>query len=210
MCGPCSGTASPAQYPLHTEVPLQKPGTAPYLSPGAGVDRHPFRWAPLLPHGGGHRVRASGPGQHVEATMAALPLPHPRLQRAPGLEEPPLPDHPHLAGLGSPCGGPRPGPCLCPLWLLLLLLPQPHYHLLPCCPGSLRAVAGHRDTLEGSRRRGGCHLLAAPAQPPSLIQGRTQSSAPWSASDPPQAACPTCTALPLPLQRDCCLHGMRR
>lgn len=35
--------------------------------------------------------------------------------------------------------------------------------LLPCCPGSLRAGAGQKGHCGGSWRRGGHHLLAAPA-----------------------------------------------
>lgn len=137
--------------------------------------------------------------------MAARPLLHPRLQRALGLGELSPLDHPHPGGLESPCSGPRPGPCL--LGLPLLLLPQPH-----CCPCPAAVLpwqpeGWRRATVVAAGGDGGHHLLAAPAWLfPSPREGRS----PWSPVSLPKATCHTTTTLLLPLQRDCrCLHGAK-
>lgn len=138
--------------PTSHQSPPLAPETRRCSTPslGTGADRCPLRWAPLPRHGGGHQEGASEPDQHVEATVAALPLAHPRLQRALGPGEPSRPDHPHPAGLGSPCGWPQ-------AWVLPLptgtaagppvsaALPPPA--LLPCCPGIVRAGVGCRATV---------------------------------------------------------------
>lgn len=135
VCTPCSGTTSAAQCPPHTKAPLwlQKPGAAPHLPLALGLTG--------VPSGGLHSRAMAGATKRgpVSPTSMWRPLWLLSLWLTPGCREPwGQGSHhgltiPTQQALAARAGGPRPGSCLCPLGLPLVLLSQLHCRPLPCC-----------------------------------------------------------------------------